>query len=415
MRYVIVDPVSDYAQHIIEFLCSRGLQGIAVFSQEAYVYTFHHLFVEHIGHCFDDEYLVSEHPSVEALAECIRQEWPEPPLTGIIPWDELTINLGAHLGEALGVAWNSREVIRRFRNKWAMKSYLREHSEVRVNRSRVVESEEEALAFVRELGLWPVVAKPAEGAGARSVFFVRNEEELVQRCYQVFDSGNGQVLLEEFVFGTEYVVNGIVDAEQNMLVTDVWRYEKHASHGCENLYYQTIKVGSYEEQFWPLAEYAAAVVEALGVRRAPIHMELKLDEHGPCLIEVGARFAGGNQPLLSSELHGRSLFELAACHYLAELPLRADDISYERYDSRHARIVSGIQSTALERVTEVHGLDEVGQLPSFYMLGRFVPPGAPLPMTVDLGTKSYEVYLVHESLEQIEADAAEVRRLIWYR
>ena len=148
--------------------------------------------------------------------------------------------------------------------------------------------------------------------------------------------------------------------------------------------------------------------------RAPVHMEVKVDERGPCLIEVGARLPGGNQPMLASMLHGRSLFELAACHYLDELALSTRDVDYARYDSYAARIVSGIQPVALPQVRALHGLPEVEALPSFVGTGLLRRPGMPLFQTVDLRSKSYEVYLLHPDPEQVILDAQAVRRLLRY-
>jgi hypothetical protein len=152
----------------------------------------------------------------------------------------------------------------------------------------------------------------------------------------------------------------------------------------------------------------------LELRRAPVHMEVKVDERGPCLIEIAARLPGGNQPALASELHGRSLFELAAGHYLDELPLSPRDVDYARYDSFAARILSGIQPVALRAVRALHGLDEVRALPSFVGSGLLRPPGAPLPQTRDLRGKSYEVYLMHRDPLQVERDARRVRELLRY-
>src|SRR5262249_26193143 len=159
--------------------------------------------------------------------------------------------------------------------------------------------------------------------------------------------------------------------------------------------YQSIKLNSHEAPFWDLAAYGAQVVEALDLRRTPVHMEIKVDERGPCLIEIGARMAGGDQPVLASKLHRPSLFELAACHSLDEIPLSRKDVDYGRYDSLQARIVSGIQTHEIPRVRAVHGVDEVEQLSSFEGFGLIRPPGTRAPQTRDLNTKAYEVYLLN--------------------
>ncbi len=258
------------------------------------------------------------------------------------------------------------------------------------------------------------MVKPTEGAGTRAVFLTYSIQELLERCRQVAGAGEGEVLLEEYVGGVEHVVNGIVDARGDLLVTDVWRYDKREFFGVPNLYWQTYKLGSYEPDFWPAAEYAGKVVEALGLRRAPIHMEVKIDGRGPSLIEVGARFAGGRHPFLSSMLHGRSMFELAACHYLASFPADPGDVHYDRYDRTHVRIVSGVQDEPIPRISGLAGTELVERLPSFHGFAELKPPGAPLPRTTDLYTRSFVVYLVHPDPDQVEHDVALVRRHLRY-
>lgn len=414
MGYVIIDPGMDYAGHMMEFLGRYGLKAVAVFSSPAEFHSWNLFSKQRMGHLVLDEFLATQFPSVEALAAQIRRDVPGE-LHGIIPWAELTILFGAELSDALGLEWNSAQVIRRFRNKFAMKEALRAAGGVRINASQVVHTVEEAEAFVHALGSWPVVVKPAEGAGSRGVFFVHSLDELVEAGRQVFAQGAGEILLEEYVGGREYVVNGVTDHTGRMLVTDVWAYDKRDVGPHRNLYFQTIKVSSYDPVWYPLAVYATQAIHGLGLRKAPVHMELKVDAQGPCMIEVGARFAGGNQPLLASELHGRSLFELAACHYLSDSHIGWEDVHYDRYDARHARIVSGVQTEFLPYVSEVVGADVVQHLPSFYGFGKLMPVGASVPVTTDLMGKSYEVYLFHANPEQLEADEALIRQVLRYR
>jgi hypothetical protein len=73
-----------------------------------------------------------------------------------------------------------------------------------------------------------------------------------------------------------------------------------------------------------------------------------------------------------------------------------------------------VQTKALERSTALHGVEKVESLASFFMFGKLTPPGMPLPLTVDVDTRPYEVYLFHEDPAQVAQDAAEVRRLLRY-
>jgi biotin carboxylase len=295
-----------------------------------------------------------------------------------------------------------------------MKEWLARRGRVRVNLAQVVRDADEARAFQRRAGGWPVVVKPTGGAGSENVYFARGEGDLLRRCQQVLESGAGRVLLEEYVGGAEYCVDGQVDMRGDLLVTDVWVYDRRPSHGVDNLYFETTSVPSRDPMFGILASYAAAVVEELGLRRAPIHLEVKVDSRGPCLIEVAARLAGGNLPLLASRLYGRSLLELAACHYLAELPVSSADVDHARYDRAQAKVVLGVQPQPIPRLAVVHGLDDVRRLPSFLDVGMVRPVGTRVPRTVDLDSRAWEVYLLHSDPGQVAHDAEAVRRLIHY-
>jgi biotin carboxylase len=409
--YLVLDPTDDYARRMVEFLAFHGLEGVAVLTSPVRERQWRLGWEERLGAEIGASYDALDGDAA-ALAARLRADYPQG-FSGIVPWDEMSVLLGAELSDLLGLGWNSHRVIERCRDKGVMKDWLRQSGVVRVNAGRVVHDAQEAMAFQEEIGGWPVVVKPTGGAGSMHVTFASDPGELLRGCQEVLESDAGEVLLEEFVGGDELAVNGMVDRAGDFLVTDVWLYDKRESHGVPNLYYQTLKL-STGPLFWKVAAYAGRVVDALELRRAPVHLEVKVDERGPCIIEVGARLPGGNQPVLASLLHGRSLFELAACHYLDELPLSPRDVDYERYDHYAARILSGIQPKALQRVRALHGLPEVEALPSYAGAGLLRAPGAYLPQTRDLRGKSYEVYLMHPDPQQVERDARTARSVLRY-
>lgn len=412
MPYLILDPTDDYAIHQMRFLDRMGLPAVALFSTQNHLARWERLYREELGGHVVGEYLVDAH-DVEGLAEELSADHPEG-FFGLVVWDERHVLLAAEIGEALELDWNPREVIERFRDKSILKEWLRRNSDVRLNRARRVSDAEGALDFQREVGAWPVVVKPSGGAGSMSVFFAADTGELLHGCQQVLESGLGDVLLEEYVGGDEFAVNGLVDHAGEVLITDVWAYDRRDSHGERNLYYETVKVGTHEEPFQAVAGYAREVIAALGLERSPFHMEVKVDAHGPCLIECGARFAGGNQVALASMLHHHSLFELAACHFLDDVDLSPGDVDFEHYDAHAARIVSGIQTEEIHRIREVVGLEEVRALPSFAGTGMLRRPGTPAPVSRDVNSKAWEVYLLHPDPEQVAQDARAARRLLHY-
>ena len=412
MPYLILDPTDEYAAHQMRFLDHLGLEAVLLFSSEGHRGTWQQRYAAELGGRVVGEHVV-DRDDLAPLAAALHDGFPEG-CFGLVVWDERHVLLAAEIAEAVGLDWNPREVIERFRDKSRMKAWLRAHGGVRVNRSRVVETAEEALRFQAELGAWPVVVKPSGGAGSMSVFFAAHADELLDGCQRVGERGLGDVLLEEYVGGAEYAVNGLADHSGGVLVTDVWRYDRRDSHGERNVYFETLKVGSRDEPFADVAIYAAATIRALGLRRSPFHMEVKVDDDGPCLIEVGARFAGGNQVAMASKLHRHSLFELAACHFLDDIRVTAGDVDYERYDSLAARIVSGVQEREIASIRAVIGLDHVQSLPSFSGVGMLRKPGRPAPVSRDVTTKAWEVYLLHPDPAQVAADARAVRALLRY-
>ena len=413
MAYLIVDPVGRYPAEMMPFLARQLNQGaVAVFSDRARLALWQGKWSKQVGDNVLDTYLAPGAPSLAALAAEIRGRWHE--LLGVVSWDEESVLLGAALGEQLGLGWNSLQVIERCRNKAVMKEHLRRTGRVRVNQGAVVSDAAEARAFQRRVGSWPIVVKPTGGAGSEHVFFARDDSDLLRRCQQVLQSGSGEVLLEEFVGGVEFCVNGQVDRAGDLLATDVWVYDRRRSHGFDNLYFETTSVAASDPRFGQLAEYAARVVEALGLRRAPIHLEVKVDAQGPCIIEIGARLAGGNLPVLASALHGRSLLELAACHYLGELPVSRGDVDYARYDRWRAKVVLGVQPVAIPRIRAVRGLDEVKRLPSFFEVGMVRPVGTGAPQTIDLDSRGWEIYFISDDPGQLARDGRRARELLRY-
>lgn len=413
MPYLILDPVGQYPRQLLHFLGGQAKKAaVAVFTDQMRWMIWRDKWSKELGDYVVDAYLAPQFPTAAALAREIASKHPS--FEGVIPWDEETVMLGARLSDLLGLDWNSSRVMERCRDKAVMKAFLRKHAPVRINASATVTEGSEALEFQRRVGRWPIVVKPTAGSGSEDVYFPNSDQELLRDCQRVLQSGSGEVLLEEYIGGEELVINGLVDANSDLLVTDVWAYDRRESHGIPNLFYQTFKIGTGAPLFPSLMKYAADVVEALQLRRCPIHMEVKIDDRGPCLIEVGARFGGGNLAILGSKLHGRSLIELAACQYLANMPVTRNDVDFDRYDRMEARVVHGVQARELPRIARALGADEVRAMPSFDGFGKLRAVGTRAPLTRDLDSAAWELYLFHDSLAQVDHDAAMAHRILRY-
>jgi hypothetical protein len=218
--------------------------------------------------------------------------------------------------------------------------------------------------------------------------------------------------MEEYIDGTEYFVNGQIDAKGRACTVAIFEYSRRFANGRHNLDFETMRIDYGTPLFETLARYAEDVMRATGLKRSPYHLELKLDAQGPCLIEVAARLPGNGNALLSGELHGGQLdlIEIASHFYLTsddrELPL-----NWDAYNSRAVRYVHGIALRS-EHVYQLDGVQQVEALPEFHRWVRKPEIGAKIQRTVDYLTIPWSVVLKASTESQVAAAAERVRGLV---
>lgn len=170
-------------------------------------------------------------------------------------------------------------------------------------RHKLVYSPEEVQAFYSILAKTEeakCIVKPNKSSGSDGVSLCKNLSEALAAFNRIserrnaFGSTNHGVLMEEFIQGKEYVVDG-VSLNGKYKVTAIWRYDKQNANGADFVYFGMFLVDPATPAAQALVNYASSVVDCLGIRNGPSHMELMLDSIGPCLIEgktsVGISFA----------------------------------------------------------------------------------------------------------------------------
>jgi hypothetical protein len=167
-------------------------------------------------------------------------------------------------------------------------------------------------------------------------------------------------------------VDGLVDAEGEVLVASIFSSGRRHLNGCPVVYADGALIHHDTPLFDELGAYARKVLRAVGLRRSPFQMEVVRDARGPCLVEVGARLVGHSHAFTCQRVHGGAFdfFGLAAAGYFGKpMDLR---LSFEHYDRVQAVKVYGaseVEGTAYE----VRGVEEVEALPSY---GEKIAPEA---------------------------------------
>lgn len=142
----------------------------------------------------------------------------------------------------------------------------------------------------RDVGA-PVVVKPANGAGSRGVGYVADAAHLGP-AYEAARAvaGEGAVLVEAYMPGHEVAVEALMvgDRFELLCVSDKIRTDPPYLLDLR-ISYPSPRPAAEIEAIAALAESAA---RALGVRQAPLHIEIMMTPAGPRLVEVAARGAG---------------------------------------------------------------------------------------------------------------------------
>jgi len=143
-----------------------------------------------------------------------------------------------------------------------------------------------------------VIAKPNQSAGSDDVFLCESMDELksgfdkINGAINAVGVKNEGVLIQEFLEGTEYVVDS-VSRDGVHKVTAIWEYDKRHVNGQFNVYFGMKIRGVSDAMEQQLVDYVFDVLDSLEVVNGPMHSEVKMTGTGPCLVETGARCHGG--------------------------------------------------------------------------------------------------------------------------
>ncbi len=147
------------------------------------------------------------------------------------------------------------------------------------------------LADVIDRITFPCISKPTDNSGSRGVMLVNSREELEAAvAYSSAQGRRGGVVIEEYMRGHEVSVEVIVlDGVAHVLqVTD--KLTTGAPHFVEMGHNQPSMLA--EDDLEAIRDLARRASLAVGIRNGPAHAEIMLTEHGPKMVEIGARMGG---------------------------------------------------------------------------------------------------------------------------
>lgn len=402
---VLQDPYHPYAEKFIALARAEGLRTVALYTDAQDMARNIRKFPVLAGPDISASYLVQGRSLEDVAAHLQRAHQ----VVAVVPhWEPAVLPLG-RLAELLELPWAQPDVLPRFRDKHALKTFLRSvPGGPRINAIASVRSAADVAEAVATGHFARFVLKPNDGFANATIGFFDADGDPAELERYLAERAGTALLMEEYIGGEEYFVDGQVDADGEVESFAVWIYRRRDMNGRKAVSVGDIAIPTTHPEFRAIVDYTAAVMQATGLRSSPFHLELKVDEQGPCLIEVGARLAGGELAEIDPLMHdGLDMLAVALHYYLGRTEHLETRLDWAHYDRNLLATANGVSYTS-GIVDEIDGQAEVEARPDFVAWGQPPKIGQRLVPTVDLLRRPYRVVVRAPSEDDYDRVSAEI-------
>lgn len=235
---------------------------------------------------------------IEGAARWIEQFHAERPLTAVLSVDDSATELAAVASGRIGLPANDPRAAQAARDKFVMRSMLREAG-VKCPEFRLIDISGEDVELPPDLS-YPVVVKPRRLSGSRGVIRADNEAELLAaiRRVRAILAAEGEaaesstLLIESYLPGVEVAVEGVIDAGKLQVLAIFDKPDPlEGPYFEETIYVTPSRLPAHVQE--RIAAETAAAAAALGLRNGPIHAELRIHDERAWLLEIAGRSIGG--------------------------------------------------------------------------------------------------------------------------
>eukprot|EP00956_Cyclotella_meneghiniana_P031498 scaffold82841_cov63-Cyclotella_meneghiniana.AAC.10 len=301
-----------------------------------------------------------------------------------------------------------------------------------VARQMLAKSEEDVFAFLKEYSSdenFKVVLKPQKGAGSVGVTFCDSPMAVwtafdtimggsyCDHCTAYKHYNNDGVLIQEFMEGTEYIVN-LVCNEGVRKCTAMWKYDKRPYNGGSFVCFGKSLLSMEEDQrHREILDYTLSVLEAFCFMNGAIHAEVMyIEGRGPLLVEINCRLQGGNAAWVPPVEACMGYSQLSV---LMDVYLNEGKILFDNIPSAPESILGGCYAVKMR--SNVCGilqdiiqsqLNRILALPSYQGHFFLVKPSDKLLLTVDMPSVPGEVTLVNEDRDILDQDYALLNEIL---
>lgn len=303
---------------------------------------------------------------------------------------------------ALGLPFYATpDIVRRCQDKDAMRARYKACG-LRVPKFMPCTTLSKAKRFAAQVG-YPVVVKPARGWGQRGVSRVNTESELASAFKEALMhselAGLRTAIVEEWVIGKEYSVNGFIENGTHVHYSVTERLTVSGNKPLGIMLAERYPSGLAPEQEQLVVMEAQRGAKALGHQQGPCYSQVAFDAQSgiACLFETAARMGGGFDADVTKLASGVDLYARILGLALSDHTLLNSGVSGPKYPAVVAKFKIGIPGM----LTQVQGLDEARALPGVVDAQVFVPLGGTVHPLTDSAKRAGYVLAYGASREEV--------------
>ncbi|MFD3657648.1 ATP-grasp domain-containing protein [Streptomyces sp. NPDC058620] len=226
------------------------------------------------------------------------------PFTAVISLTEQGLMPAARIAETLGIRGLSQDVVARTRDKFAMRTWLRDKGFSSVP-CAVVRDVAGIQGFAARHG-FPVIVKPRHGQGSQNVSCFRTADEVV-----LPPASTDDYIAEPFHLGPEFSVEAFSCAGEHhvLAITGKFTHEDDPANPFVEVGH-VVPADIAPEVVDAITEYVVEFLDVMGIADGCSHTELRMTSAGPEVIETHTRVGGDSIPVLVRQATGHDLLDL---------------------------------------------------------------------------------------------------------
>ncbi len=286
----------------------------------------------------------------------------------VVGVDDVSVRLAAQISEQLGLPTNSKESISATTNK-AIFRERQSHFELLQPKFAVIDKTQRGSTqlweAVQKIAGFPLVVKPISGTQSKGVIRVDRFDDLpkaLELTSQV--TSDDQLLLEEYIQGREYALEGIlVDAKLVVLAIFDKPEPLEGPFFEESIYVTPSRLPMHIQL--EAERVVQRSCDALGLWTGPIHAEFRVSQDGHLyLLEVAARSIGGSCAKALQFGSDTTLEELLLIQATAS---ESDPVTIKR----QRRSYSGVLMLPTPKTGKLHAITGIDQVRSLKYVTSF--------------------------------------------